>query len=86
MLENIWGTHRISQEVRTDSEPAFRQSVERGLRALGVDSVHSSEYFPQGNGMGERAVKEVKKYLQKVGSRSQVTEVDVQHQQPEVTN
>ena len=68
MLENIWDTHGLSQEVRTDNGPAFRLQFERSLRALGVDSFHSSEYFPQGNGMGERAVGEVKKYLQKVGS------------------
>ena len=60
MLENIWDTHGLSQEVRTDNGPAFRLQFKRGLRELGVDSVHSSEYFPQGNGMGERAVGEVK--------------------------
>ena len=68
VLESIWDIHGLSKEVRTDSGPAFRTNFKRSLRALGIDLVHSSEYFLQGNRLAERAVGEVKKYLHKVGN------------------
>ena len=67
-VKSIWNTHGVSREVRCDRGPAFRDQFLDDLEEMGVDVVHSSPYHPQGNGLAERAVQEVKKYLKKNGA------------------
>ena len=61
-LGNLYG---VPKEVRSDSGPCFRGSFWEWLYIKGCDHQISSAYNPQGNGLAERKVQDLKGYLNK---------------------
>ena len=57
----------MPKEVRSDSGPCFRGSFWEWLYIKGCDHQISSAYNPQGNGLAERKVQDLKGYLNKLG-------------------
>jgi transposase InsO family protein len=63
-LGNLYG---VPKEIRSDSGPAFRKSFCDWLDSIGCDHSISSAYHPQGNGLAERKIQDLKGYLSKLG-------------------
>ena len=63
-LGNHYGFPR---ELRTDGGPCFQGRVHAAMKELGIEHHYSAPYVASGNGLAERSVGLVKKYLSKLG-------------------
>ena len=65
-MKKIFLTFGFAQNLKTDDGPEFRDRFQTWARRMGMVHSNSSAYNSRGNGRCEKAVKDVKRLLQKV--------------------
>ena len=65
-MKKIFLTFGFVQNLKTDNGPEFRGRFQEWARKAGIVTTYSSAYNSSGNGRCEKAVKDIKRLLQKV--------------------
>merc|ERR1712020_565122 len=65
-MKKIFLTFGFVQYLKTDDGPEFRGRFQDWARKAGIVTTNSSAYNSRGNGRCEKAVKDIKRLLQKV--------------------